>query len=530
RPGADGAPPVIRWLDKRPGRLAALLLAAAWLAATAWVRPLMVPDEGRYASVAWEMLRSGDWLVPTLNGLPYFHKPPLFYWITSASLWLFGAHEWAARAAPLVGALMGASSLYLFARRWSGASAARLSLLVLATQPMFFLGAQFANLDMLVAGCIAATILASAHAALLARQGMRSRPALAAAWLFAALGLLAKGLIGLVLPGMVVVIWLLVLRRPRLIASLLWLPGMALFACVAGPWFIAMQWRFPEFGHYFFVVQHFNRFAQAGFNNAQPFWFYLPVIALLTLPWFVWLRGAVSRPYWSDPQQGPVRQLMWIWLIVVTGFFSLPQSKLVGYILPVTVPLAFLIGESAGLRIAISERARQWWKASAAIAIAACLAAVVLAWTHEGKGVQNLARTLAEKAAPGEPVVFMHDYYFDLPFYARLRAPVRVLEDWDSPEIARRDNWGKELRDAQQFLAPSAEPVLLPPSALSAIVCSAPVTWVVAYWTMDNRYPELAHAAVTDRSGSAVLWRVTRPAGPNAAPCSAKPLANPPSK
>jgi len=96
-------------------RVAALL--GLWLAATAWLRPLTLPDEGRYVGVAWEMLRSGDWLTPTLNGLPFFHKPPLFYWLTAGSMALFGAHEAAARVAPWLGAWGGGLALYLFLRR-----------------------------------------------------------------------------------------------------------------------------------------------------------------------------------------------------------------------------------------------------------------------------------------------------------------------------------------------------------------------------------------------------------------------------
>src|SRR4051812_34068072 len=150
------ARPSVRFWDQPA---AWLLIGAIWLVATAWARPLMLPDEGRYVGVAWEMLRSGDWLTPTLNGLPYFHKPPLFYWISAASIGAFGHHELAARAAPLVGAAIGAASLFLFAWRWTDARTARLALVALLAQPLFFIGGQFANLDMLVAGCISATVL-----------------------------------------------------------------------------------------------------------------------------------------------------------------------------------------------------------------------------------------------------------------------------------------------------------------------------------------------------------------------------------
>src|SRR5205085_6299623 len=154
-----------------------LLAAFVWLAATAWLLPLAVPDEGRYVGVAWEMLRSGDWLVPTLDGLPYFHKPPLFYWLTAAALSVTDSTLLAARIAPWIGACLAAASLFLFARRWGGPRLAAGALLVLVTAPLFYFGAQFANLDMLVGGCITATTLAFAHAALLEADAPERRPA-----------------------------------------------------------------------------------------------------------------------------------------------------------------------------------------------------------------------------------------------------------------------------------------------------------------------------------------------------------------
>ncbi len=500
-----------------------LLLLAAWLLATAWIRPLALPDEGRYVGVAWDMLGSGDWLVPRLDSLPYFHKPPLFYWITACSLAVFGPSEWAARAAPLLGAFAGASALYFFMRRWRGETAARWSLLAVATQPLFFVGGQFANLDMLVAGCIAVCVLGFAHATLSAEAGQRSAGGLIAGYAFAALGLLAKGLIGIVLPGMILVAWLLLRRQWRLIPRLLWIPGLLLFAAVAAPWFVAMQLRFPQFFHYFFVVQHFERFAQSGFNNQQPVWFFVVVLALLALPWSAWLLRSTVLP--REAPARAVAQLAWLWLVVVLVFFSLPRSKLVGYILPATFPLALLVADVFARR-AGEDRARRWWRVSAGAASLLCLAGVALGAAFPRDSARQLGRALRPLAAPGEHLVFLHNYYFDLPFYAGWRGPVKVVEDWDDSELTGRDNWRKELADAGQFDPQQARALLKLPADVPDLRCGVAPVWVVGRRAMEKRYPMLLHAEVVATERDVVLWRV-QASGVNAADCGGTPSANP---
>ncbi|HET9646543.1 MAG TPA: glycosyltransferase family 39 protein, partial [Burkholderiaceae bacterium] len=219
--------PATRSLADTPAPIVALA-AFAWLAALAWVRPLMLPDEGRYVGVALEMLRSGNWLVPTLDGLPFFHKPPLFYWITAVALKLCGMNWWAARLASLIGATAAMTGLFMFTRRWCGNTMAVLCAVVLATMPFFYCAAQFANLDMAVAGTITLTVLLAAHAVLMASSGRPHASALIAAYAMAAIGVLAKGLIGVVLPGMILITWLFATRRPALLLRLVSLPGLLL--------------------------------------------------------------------------------------------------------------------------------------------------------------------------------------------------------------------------------------------------------------------------------------------------------------
>lgn len=499
-------------------------LALAWLAATAWMRPLMLPDEGRYVSVSWEMLQSGDWLTPTLNGLPFFHKPPLFYWITGGALAVLGPTEIAARAAPIAGAVIGALSLYLFTRRWVSRPAARSALWVLLVQPMFFVGGQFANLDMLVAGCITATVLALAHTALCREQGLPYRYALWASYVLAALGLLAKGLIGFVIPAMVITLWLALRRQWRTWAALLSPWGLVLFTLVAAPWFLAMQQRFDGFMHYFFVVQHFQRFAAGGFNNVQPFWFYPAVLALLSLPSLLWGRAWFSQGYFAQSpgsRTGTVRLLMACTVACVLVFFSLPQSKLLGYILPAVPPLAWLIADAGGGASTVPGVRRLWYATLAASALLGIAAVLGLASTDR-HSMRDIGLALRAQRAEGEPVFMLNSYLYDVPFYAHLHEPVFVLEDWDAPEVSLRDNWRKEIADAGTFAPELSTRLLLRPTALQDALCRQPVAWVIAPVDLRQRYPFLAQAEVTRSVRGMALWRIA-PQRVSALNCSGKP-------
>ena len=486
----------------------ATILVVAWLAATAWARPLLLPDEGRYVGVAWEMIRSGDWLTPTLNGLPFFHKPPLFYWITAGSMSLLGLNGFAARAAPVLGATLGALALYLFARHWAGARTARFGLFALLVQPLFYIGGQFANLDMLVAGFITATVLLLAHAALCVEAGLPHRRALHVAYAMAALGVLAKGLIGFVIPLLVIVPWLIIMRRWRALRSLGSMTGIAVFLSLAAPWFIAMQWQFTDFLDYFFVVQHFKRFATAGFNNAEPFWFYPAVLLLFSAQWLPWLYRSLTRGITDDADRGPVRLLMCVWVAMVVLFFSLPQSKLLGYVLPAVPPLAFLMADGFLSAGAPSRRARRLWWASLAISTVVSIGAVVTFSVHPLKSSREIATALAAQHSGQEPVFMFNRYYYDTPFYAVLREPVWVVEDWSNPTVQTEDGWRKELADAARFAPARSRLALVNPAELPDALCRAPVSWVVGPTSAASSYPLLGHARVIATERDTRLWRV----------------------
>ncbi len=491
-----------------PGLIGAIAVLG-WLAFSIGLRALNLPEEGRYVGIAWEMLRSGDWIVPTEDGLPFFHKPPLFYWLTAASMRVFGVDAAAARLAPLLGAAVGAIVLYRVARRWSGEDAARWTALVLVTLPFFFGGAQFANLDMLVAGFMAMAVLLAGHAVLLARNGRPHRAALVGAWAGAALGLLAKGLIGIVLPGGVIVVWLLATRQARSLLLLLSPVGPAMFLLIAAPWFLAVQAQHPGFFHYFFVYQHFERFAASGFNNVQPWWFFFAAVPALTLPWSLWLlRSPFVARAGETAETTLWRQLMWIWLILVLVFFSIPQSKPVGYSMAVLFPIAALVGDAvvARLRGGGAWTRRAAW-ASAAIAVAICL--VAIGWSSATYDRDNtaIARTLARLRAPGDRVVFVKEYFFDIPLHARLAEPVPVIDDWHDPAIAARDNWRRELAEAAPFAPTLAATLLVDAEHGFALRCGAPL-WVLAKSGDDAPVAALPGATRVEVSNRVALWRV----------------------
>jgi hypothetical protein len=479
-----------------------LLCAFVWLAVTAWLRPLAVPDEGRYVGVAWDMLRTGDWLVPKLDGLPYFHKPPLFYWLTAAALSVSDSSLLAARIAPWVGGCLAAASLFLFVRRWVGRDAAVTALIAIATAPLFFFGSQYANLDMLVAGCITATILAFAHAALLDEGDPQRKTALFAAYALCALGVLAKGLIGIVFPGMVLFLWLAWEWRWMTMLRLLWLPGIVLFFVVASPWFVAMQDRFPDFMHYFFVVQHFQRFASAGFNNPQPFWFYVAVLVVLVLPWTLWLSRARVLAWRGASIDVRARRLMLVWLASITLFFSLPASKLVGYILPVVAPLIYL-----AVDIAMQSGKPQLRRATAVAAAVLCLVAAVVIDFKSDRSQIDIGQVLRERMQPGDPVIALDEYRFAIPFEARLQSPMLVVSDWSPKSVASRDNWRRELADAAVF-APSQD-WLISEAQLAPRICATRGTaWIVGDENAAKKYTWLARANVVASKRRLSLWSV----------------------
>lgn len=344
-----------------------LLLAftAVWFSNLEY-RKLVNPDEGRYAEIPREMVASGDWTTPRLNDIKYFEKPALQYWATAAAFTLFGEHQWTARLWSALTGFLGVLMVFFTGRRLFGAQAGWYAALVLGSSLLWVLIAHVNTLDMGVSFFLAAAVCAfllAQHDAAAARARERW---MLAAWAALALAVLSKGLIGLVLPGAALTLYVLIERDWRLIGRLHLFTGIILLLAITLPWFVAVSRANPEFFHFFFIHEHFERFLTKAHGRYQPPYYFIPVLLAGMLPWTISLLDALWRAWKRAPaQRFQAQRFLLVWAAVVFVFFSASSSKLVSYILPMFPALALLIG----VRLAqLGARALAWQTLPAAIA------------------------------------------------------------------------------------------------------------------------------------------------------------------
>jgi 4-amino-4-deoxy-L-arabinose transferase-like glycosyltransferase len=332
--------------ELRRGFLLALLLvfALAWFG-TLEQRRLINPDEGRYAEIPREMVATGDWLTPRLNGIKYFEKPALQYWATATAFTVFGEHHWTARLWPALTGFLGVLATAFATARLFGASAGLIAGAVLAGSVLWNVIAHVNTLDMGVSFFLASAVFALCLGQRDDANSKESRRWGDAAWALLALAILSKGLIGLVLPGATVVAYALWQRDWGFILRIRPLRGLLILLAITAPWFIAVSMANPEFAHFFFIHEHFERFLTKAHGRYQPLWYFLPILLLGMLPWLGSLVPGLAAGCRSQAGRRfqPQRFLL-LWAVVVFVFFSASDSKLASYILPIFPALAALIG------------------------------------------------------------------------------------------------------------------------------------------------------------------------------------------
>ena len=454
-------------------------------------RALSVPDEGRYVEIPREMVVTGDYLTPRLNGVKYFEKPVLFYWLEAFSIKLFGLDEFTLRLWPALFALFGCCTVAFAGGRLYGRLTGLLSAAVLATSILYYGFSRAIILDMPVSTLLTIALLFFLIGTREA-VGPTRRLFLYGFYAFAALAVLAKGLIGIVIPGMVIFAWILLLNDWRILKTLYLSTGLALFLLIAAPWHILMQRANPEFFQFYFIHEHFQRYLTKIHSRYQPPWFFIPIVLFGMFPWSAFLFQAIKHSVpstWRERHEHRDALFLMLWAGIVFLFFSASSSKLVPYILPVFPPLALLIGrylaaawdsrDFPGLRIGYSVYlvvalllAAAFlalpfvWRSPDALvlgnyrfalglvlAIGACIswalayyrgfkqAFIALIVTSllflvtmnaaapriDTKSTRAMAAAIKERLKPGDEVASFQEYYQDLPVYLERRITV---VDW----------------------------------------------------------------------------------------------------
>ena len=308
--------------------------------------PLDNPDEGRNVEIPREMVASGDWVTPRLNGVNYFEKPPLMYWAVGASLQAFGSSEWAMRATPALFALGGVLLTYAAARRLHGRSAGLMSATVLGTSLLYFGTGRFLVLDMAVSVLMSATLFCFILA-------VQEPPGARRRWLFyglyasAALATLTKGLIGFLVTGAVMFLWLLIFNQWRRLRPLYLPSGIALFLALAAPWHVLAAMRNETWAHRYLYIEQVARFFTTYHGRYQPWHYFIWILLGGLFPWIAFLWPAIRagvRGGWARRGENATAWFCVTWAAFIFLFFTKSQSKLPPYILPVLPALAVLIG------------------------------------------------------------------------------------------------------------------------------------------------------------------------------------------
>jgi 4-amino-4-deoxy-L-arabinose transferase-like glycosyltransferase len=285
------------------------------------------------------MVESGDFITPRLNYVKYFEKPPLHYWVNALSLSVLGRNETGARLPSAVFGLCGVLLVYHLGRKLFGRREGLYSAMVLGSSVGFLFQSRLNIIDTTLTFCMAATL----GCFLLASRREEGGKGLYyhLFYLFAALTVLAKGLIGIVLPGGIIFLYLVLTKRWGLLREMRLPTGICLFLAVCVPWFVLVSLRNPEFPQFFFIHEHFDRFLTKVHGRYEPPWFFIPVALGGMMPWTFFLPGTV-RETWRNRDSR--RLFLFLWAGVIFTFFSLSSSKLIPYILPVFPALALLIG------------------------------------------------------------------------------------------------------------------------------------------------------------------------------------------
>lgn len=355
-------------------------------------------DEAAYAEVARAMWASGDWLVPHLCGALFFEKPPLLYWVQALGFAVFGVGEVGARIGTALAGAATPIALWGFARRPLGARAALLSALVLATSLEFFALSRIAFTDMLLVLWFTICLGALSRAIRTPERGVGW---FTLACTSAALAVLTKGAIGILLPGAVALVQLLLVGRLRAALRPAWLLlALAIVPLLGFSWYLLLGFTQPGgfgFMRDLFLEHHLGRFTAPMQGHSGSPLFYVPVLVVGMLPWSPFLPLALARAELRGAgERVELLRCFALFSGLVFVFFSIAATKLPNYLAPALPGFALLVGDLFA-RLDVRERDRALAASLGAALSAALILALALALLPLAQ--ELLPRLLSERAA-----------------------------------------------------------------------------------------------------------------------------------
>ncbi len=305
-------------------------------------RPLWDRDEGEHSSTSKDMVLTGDWITPKLNGVNFYDKPILHYWFVAISLLMFGFTEFAARFPAAMLALGGVVATYLLGRRMFGVTGGFLSAVILGTSPEYVVLGRSVVHDSSLAFFMTLAFLFFYF-------GFKSERHRKLYFLlfYASLGfaVLAKGPVGVILPALVIGLFLLLDGKLGFLKKMEIGWGIFVFLIIAAPWYVLVSLRNSDYGAYFFIQNNVMRFLSPNALHRDSFYYYFPVLLGGFFPWSCFLPFVVLRAL-----IGPLKKIkedhlyLFLWFFVIFAFFSVAQSKVATYIFPLFPALSLLVG------------------------------------------------------------------------------------------------------------------------------------------------------------------------------------------
>ncbi len=304
-------------------------------------RPLISPDETRYAEISREMINSGNWVVPHLGGIRYFEKPVAGYWMNSISMMIFGESNFGIRFASIFSTAMSALMLFFFIRKRKGVYAAFFTSTIFLTSILVYAIGTFAVLDahtsMFVTGALLSFYIAYEN------QEIKKKVLwLSIFGIFCGCTFLTKGFLGFVLPGLTILPFLIWNKKWK---EMLWMPWIPMFfiILISLPWAVMIHIQEPDFWHYFIVVEHLERFFASNHSqHPQPFWYYIPYIIFGSAPASFLLPSIISNAKLKLPKDDLLKYCI-CWVAFPFLFFSASSGKIATYILPLYPAIAYLM-------------------------------------------------------------------------------------------------------------------------------------------------------------------------------------------